>query len=67
MSLTSPPLADSFFTTSATWEAPDQGLNRRKFRVLTPGPPGKSSNTYFKRTLLWISLSNTIYKIMGLD
>ena len=67
-SLTSPPLADGFFTTSTyLGSPPDQGLNRRKFRVLTPGPPGKSSNIYFKCTLLWISLSNTIYKIMGLD
>ena len=44
--LMSPALTGGFFTTSTTWEAPDQGSNpcplRWMLRALTTGPPGKS-------------------------
>jgi len=34
MSLTSPALADKFFTTSATWEVPLEGINLGQKKIL---------------------------------
>ena len=61
--LISPALAGGFFTTSITWETPNNYIYRLNMAPRLPGPQGSILSTRFREEQRWVMSRGSLYTL----